>query len=128
MVAVDRFDVWVGQRHRDPGSLKLGHARAQRGQLGFRRQPGCARPIVTTVLPQLRTQWPGLLDKFNRIVAPQLENFGVQLDTDTIKAWVLKSFDGNMDEWGQKLLSSARIGGSWLATTSASSFPSPFMS
>jgi predicted PurR-regulated permease PerM len=73
-------------------------------------------PIVTTVLPQLREQWPGLLDKFNRIVAPQLKNFGVNVDTDTVKAWILKSFDGNMDEWGQKLLSSARIGGSWLVT------------
>jgi len=73
-------------------------------------------PIVTTVLPQLRTQWPGLLDKFNHVVTPQLKNFGVEVDTDTVKAWILKSFDGNMDEWGQKLLSSARIGGSWLAT------------
>jgi predicted PurR-regulated permease PerM len=73
-------------------------------------------PIVTTVLPQLRTQWPGLVDKFNHVVAPQLKNFGVTVDTDTVKAWILKSVDGNMDEWGQKLLSSARIGGSWLAT------------
>ena len=73
-------------------------------------------PIVTTVLPQLRTQWPGLLDKFNHVVAPQLKNFGVDIDTDTVKAWILKSFDGNMEEWGQKLLSSARIGGSWLVT------------
>jgi predicted PurR-regulated permease PerM len=73
-------------------------------------------PIATTVLPQLRTQWPGLLDKFNHIVAPQLKNFGIDVDTDTLKASILKSFDGNMDEWGSKLLSSARIGGSWLAT------------
>jgi len=75
-------------------------------------------PIVTTVLPQLRTQWPGLLDKFNHVVAPQLKNFGVDIDidTDTVKASIMKSFDGNMDEWGAKLLSSARIGGSWLAT------------
>ena len=73
-------------------------------------------PIVTTALPQLRAQWPALLDKFNHVVAPQLKNFGVDVDTDTVKAWILKSFDGNMDEWGQKLLSSARIGGSWLAT------------
>jgi predicted PurR-regulated permease PerM len=73
-------------------------------------------PIATTVLPQLRSQWPALLDKFNHVVAPQLKNFGVDIDTDTVKAWVLKSFDGNMEEWGQKLLSSARIGGSWLAT------------
>ena len=73
-------------------------------------------PIVTTALPQLRAQWPGLLDKFNHVVAPQLKNFGVDVDVDTVKTWILKSFDGNMDEWGQKLLSSARIGGSWLAT------------
>jgi len=73
-------------------------------------------PIVTTVLPQLRTQWPGLLDKFNHVVAPQLKNFGVEVDTDTVKAWILKTADGNMEEWGQKLLASARIGGSWLVT------------
>jgi predicted PurR-regulated permease PerM len=73
-------------------------------------------PIVTTLLPMLRAQWPGMLDKFNRVVAPQLKNFGVDIDIDTVKAWILKSFDGNMEEWGQKLLSSARIGGSWLAT------------
>ncbi len=73
-------------------------------------------PIATTVIPQLRTQWPGMLDKFNHVVAPQLKTFGVDIDTDTVKAWILKSFDGNMDEWGQKLLSSARIGGSWLVT------------
>jgi predicted PurR-regulated permease PerM len=73
-------------------------------------------PIVTTLLPMLRAQWPGMLDKFNRVVTPQLKNFGVDVDVDTVKAWILKSLDGNMDEWGQKLLSSARIGGSWLAT------------
>ena len=73
-------------------------------------------PIVTTVIPQLRQQWPTMLDKFNHVVAPQLKSFGVDVDTDTVKAWVMKSFDGNMDEWGQKLISSARIGGSWLAT------------
>ena len=73
-------------------------------------------PIVTTALPQLRTQWPGLLDKFNHVIAPQLKNFGVDVDVDTVKASLLKSLDTNMDEWGAKLLSSARIGGSWLAT------------
>ena len=73
-------------------------------------------PIVTTALPQLRTQWPQLLDKFNHVVAPRLQELGIAVDTDTVKASILKSFDGNMEEWGQKLLSSARIGGSWLAT------------
>lgn len=73
-------------------------------------------PIVTTVLPQLRTQWPQLLDKFNHVVAPRLQEIGISLDTETVKNSILKSFDGNMEEWGQKLLLSARIGGSWLAT------------
>ena len=73
-------------------------------------------PIVTTALPQLRTQWPQLLDKFNHVVAPRLQEIGIALDTETVKNSILKSFDGNMEEWGQKLISSARIGGSWLAT------------
>ena len=73
-------------------------------------------PIVTTALPQLRTQWPQLLDKFNHVVAPRLQEIGIALDTETVKNSILKSFDGNMEEWGQKLLLSARIGGSWLAT------------
>jgi predicted PurR-regulated permease PerM len=73
-------------------------------------------PIVTTLLPLLRAQWPTLLDKFNHVVTPQLAKWGVVLDVDTVKAWVVKSLDTNMEDWGQKLLNSARIGGSWLAT------------
>ena len=73
-------------------------------------------PIVTTVLPQLRTQWPTLLDKFNHVVAPQLKSFGIDVDIDTLKASLMKSLDENGQAWGQKLLNSARIGGSWLAT------------
>ena len=73
-------------------------------------------PIITTLLPLLRSQWPALLDKFNHGLAPWLATWGVQVDTNTVKDWVLKSLDGNMDEWGTKLLDSARIGGSWLVT------------
>ncbi|MEP6504171.1 MAG: AI-2E family transporter [Betaproteobacteria bacterium] len=73
-------------------------------------------PIVTTLLPLLRTQWPTMLDNFNHVVSPRLKTWGIAIDTDTVKAWILKSADGNMEEWGQKLLSSARIGGSWLVT------------
>ena len=73
-------------------------------------------PIVTTLLPLLRKQWPGMLDKFNNVVTPWLAGWGVQVDTETAKEWILKSFDGNMEGLGTKLLSSARIGGSWLAT------------
>ena len=73
-------------------------------------------PIVTTLLPLLRTQRPAMLDKFNHVVGPMLKGWGVQIDTDTVKDWLLKSLDGNMEDWGGRLLSSARIGGSWLAT------------
>ncbi len=73
-------------------------------------------PIVTTLLPLLGKQWPGMLDKFNNVVAPWLARFGVDVDTGTLKASLLKSFDGNMEGVGTKLLSSARIGGSWVAT------------
>ncbi len=73
-------------------------------------------PIVTTLLPLLHAQWPTLLDKFNQVIAPRLANWGFQVDTGTVKDWLLKSLDGNMEEWGAKLLSSARIGGSWLMT------------
>jgi predicted PurR-regulated permease PerM len=73
-------------------------------------------PIVTTLLPLLRSQWPVLLDKFNHVVAPWLAGWGVQVDVGTLKDWMLKSLDGNMEEWGARLLDSARIGGSWLAT------------
>lgn len=73
-------------------------------------------PIVTTLLPLLRSQWPAMLDKFNHVVAPWLATWGVQVDTGTLKDWLLKSLDTNMDEWGSKLLDSARIGGSWLVT------------
>ncbi|MET0382295.1 MAG: AI-2E family transporter [Burkholderiaceae bacterium] len=73
-------------------------------------------PIVTTLLPLLGKQWPGVLDKFNNVIAPRLASWGVPVDTGTAKDWILKSFDGNMEALGAKLLSSARIGGSWLAT------------
>ncbi len=73
-------------------------------------------PIITTLLPLLSKQWPGMLDKFNNVIAPWLAKWGVEVDTNTVKDWLLKSFDGNMEGLGAKLLSSARIGGSWLAT------------
>jgi len=73
-------------------------------------------PIVTTLLPMLHAQWPLMLDKFNHVVTPWLASFGVRVDSGTLRDWALKSIDGNMDEWGAKLLDSARIGGSWLLT------------
>lgn len=73
-------------------------------------------PIVTTLLPMLHDQWPLLLDRFDRIVAPRLAALGLTLDTGTIKEMVLKSLDTNIQAWGSRLIDSARIGGSWLVT------------
>jgi predicted PurR-regulated permease PerM len=73
-------------------------------------------PIVTMLLPMLHDQWPSLLDKFDRVVAPRLATFGITLDTGTIKEMVLKSLDTNVQAWGARLIDSARIGGSWLVT------------
>ncbi|MGN6525570.1 MAG: AI-2E family transporter [Burkholderiaceae bacterium] len=72
-------------------------------------------PIVTTLLPMIKAQWPAALDKFDHIVAPWLKGWGVQLDTSTVRDWLL-SGNVNMEEWGGKLLASARVGGSWLLT------------
>jgi predicted PurR-regulated permease PerM len=71
-------------------------------------------PIVTTLLPMLHAQWPSMLDKFERVVAPRLSGWGVPLDVATIRERLLSG--GNVEEWGGKLLASARIGGSWLVT------------
>jgi predicted PurR-regulated permease PerM len=73
-------------------------------------------PIVTTLLPMLHAQWPSLLDKFDQVVAPRLATLGLTLDTGTIKEMALKSLDTNVQAWGSRLIDSARIGGSWLAT------------
>ncbi|HEX4511837.1 MAG TPA: AI-2E family transporter [Burkholderiaceae bacterium] len=73
-------------------------------------------PIVTTLLPMLHAQWPSLLDKFDRVVAPRLATLGLTLDTETIKEMVLKSLDTNVQAWGARLLDSARIGGNWVVT------------
>jgi predicted PurR-regulated permease PerM len=73
-------------------------------------------PIITTLLPMLHAQWPVVLDKFDRVVAPRLASFGVVLDTGTIRDMVMKSLDTNVQAWGSRLLDSVRIGGSWLVT------------
>ena len=73
-------------------------------------------PIITTLLPMLHAQWPSLLDRFDRDVAPRLATLGIVLDTGTIKEMVLRSLDTNLQAWGSRLLDSARIGGSWLLT------------
>jgi len=71
-------------------------------------------PILSKQLPLLREQIPLLADRLNTGLSPLLANFGINvaLDTASIKAFVLKYLDANVDDSIATALSSARIGGS----------------
>ncbi|MBC8057070.1 MAG: AI-2E family transporter, partial [Rhizobiales bacterium] len=73
-------------------------------------------PILSKQLPLLREQIPLLADRANTQLTPWLARFGVDvaLDTESIKAFVFKYLDANLEEWMTTALSSARIGGSIL--------------
>jgi predicted PurR-regulated permease PerM len=73
-------------------------------------------PIMTKELPLLRAQIPLLAEKLNTGLAPWLAQYGINvaLDTASIKAFVLKYLDANLEDWLATVLSSARIGGSIL--------------
>ncbi len=73
-------------------------------------------PILSKQLPLLREQIPLFADRLNAGLSPLLARFGfdVTLDTASIKAFVLKYLDANLEEWIATALSSARIGGSIL--------------
>lgn len=73
-------------------------------------------PILSKQLPLLREQIPLLADRANTQLSPWLARFGIDvaLDTTSIKAFVLKYLDANLEDWLATALSSARIGGSIL--------------
>lgn len=73
-------------------------------------------PILSKQLPLLREQIPLLADRANTQLSPWLARFGVEvaLDTASIKAFVLKYLDANLEDWLATAMSSARIGGSIL--------------
>ncbi len=75
-------------------------------------------PILSKELPLLREQIPILAAKANTHLAPLLKQFGVDvaLDIASIKSFVLKYLDANLEDWLGTALSSARIGGSLLLT------------
>ncbi|MDM4764684.1 AI-2E family transporter [Pelomonas sp. SE-A7] len=75
-------------------------------------------PILSKELPLLREQIPVLAQQANTHLAPWLKQFGIQvsLDVPSIKAFVLKYLDANLEDWLGTALSSARIGGSLLLT------------
>jgi predicted PurR-regulated permease PerM len=73
-------------------------------------------PVIAKELPRLKEQIPLLAERANTTLAPWLAQFGinVSLDAESIKAFLLKTVDANLEEWLDRLLSSARIGGSML--------------
>ena len=73
-------------------------------------------PILSKELPALREQIPALAKVANDKLSPWLAQYGIhmQLDQASIKAFVLKYLDANLEDWLSTVLSSARIGGSFL--------------
>jgi predicted PurR-regulated permease PerM len=73
-------------------------------------------PILSKELPLLKAQIPLLADKLNQTVTPWLAQHGIHvaLDVESIKGFVVKYLDANLDDWLSTALASARIGGSVL--------------
>jgi predicted PurR-regulated permease PerM len=73
-------------------------------------------PVMAKELPLLKSQVPVLLDKFNAVASPALAQLGlaVTLDVASIKGWLMRLLDDNMNDWLATALASARIGGSVL--------------
>jgi predicted PurR-regulated permease PerM len=73
-------------------------------------------PVLSKELPLLKAQIPALAEKLNQKIAPWLAQLGVQasLDVPGIKAFVVKYLGANVEEGIAALLSSARIGGSFV--------------
>lgn len=73
-------------------------------------------PVLSKELPLLKAQIPALAEKVNATLTPWLAEMGIQasLDVAGIKAFVVKYLGANVEEGLAALLSSARIGGSFV--------------
>lgn len=73
-------------------------------------------PILSKELPLLREQIPLLAARANETLSPWLAQFGLQLalDVPSLKTFVVKYLNANFEEWLGTVLSSARIGGSFV--------------
>jgi predicted PurR-regulated permease PerM len=73
-------------------------------------------PILSRELPLLREQIPLLASRANDVLVPWLAQYGihVSLDIASIKGFVVKYLNANLDDWLATALSSARIGGSFV--------------
>jgi predicted PurR-regulated permease PerM len=86
-------------------------------------------PILSKQLPLLREQVLLLPDRLNTNVASWLAKVGIQvtLDTASIKAFVFKYLNANLEDWTATALSSARIGGSILLAVIGNLFLVPLV-
>jgi predicted PurR-regulated permease PerM len=84
-------------------------------------------PVIAKELPLLKEQIPLLAERANKTLVPWLAQFGihVSLDSASIKAFLLKTIDANLEEWMATVLSSARIGGSMLLALVGNAFLMP---
>ena len=71
-------------------------------------------PILTKDLPQMRDQIPALLDSLNLWLKPHMESLGLSfsLEITSIKTFVLKYLNANIEDALTSLLSSLKMGGS----------------
>jgi predicted PurR-regulated permease PerM len=84
-------------------------------------------PVIAKELPLLKQQIPLLAERMNATLAPWLAQYGihVSLDAASIRAFVLKTLDANVEDWAATALSSARIGGSMLLALVGNAFLMP---
>jgi predicted PurR-regulated permease PerM len=84
-------------------------------------------PVIAKELPLLKQQIPLLAERMNATLAPWLAQHGIQvsLDAASIRAFVLKTLDANVEDWAATALSSARIGGSMLLALIGNAFLMP---
>jgi predicted PurR-regulated permease PerM len=86
-------------------------------------------PVIVKEVPQLKEQVPLLIERANKTLVPWLAQFGihVSLDSASVKAFLLKALDENLEDWMSTLLSSARIGGSMLLALIGNAFLMPLV-
>jgi predicted PurR-regulated permease PerM len=75
-------------------------------------------PILAKEIPLLREQLPALAERINAWATPILKGLGIdlQLDVASIKAFVLKYLNANVEEGFAALLASLKVGGSLALT------------
>lgn len=71
-------------------------------------------PILVKELPLMREQVPLAFDRLNHVTEPLLAQFGVKLSLDvvSIKGFVLKYLNANVEDGLSSVLSSIKLGGS----------------